>query len=145
MKKINAKLIKAMNPCKNRFNNFIKEYPKFNGTFNQFLSLDNITYDDKVWVAVRMLSKNQLVHWSIACAESVQYIYNEKYPKNMVLIELFSYLGKIDDFEKLTETEKTEIIRLRDAAAAAYAADYAAAAEEQRNLNLLFLASLTNY
>jgi hypothetical protein len=192
--KINAALIKTFNPCQDRLDNFLQHYADFNGEFHEFLALENITYNDKVWVGCRLLTKNQLVQWSIFCAESVKHLFEAKYPDNKCLTELFDYLKSIEDFETLTEEQRESIAKLRrtayaaasyaayaadaafyaaayaayaadaadaafyaaayaaDAAfyAAAYAADAAAAAydaadaakEEQRNLNLLYLASL---
>lgn len=146
---ITVDLIKSKNPCKSRFDNFLNHYPNFEGDLVTFLSLENITYSDKVWVACRILSKNQLVKWSIMCAESVRHIYENKYPDSKVLSDLFDYLNSISDFNNLTEDQKIKIRELRKAAAyaadaaaayAAYAAD--AAREEQNNLNLLLLCSL---
>lgn len=167
--KINAEIIAKLNPCTSRFENFKTQYPYFDGTLSDFVALENITYNDKIWVATRLLSKNQLVHWSILCAESVQPIFESKYPENKTVSNLLAYMKELGDFENLTTAQKDKLHDLRvqcrnaaaafaayaaDAAAesatataafAAYAADYAAdyaATEEQRNLNLLLLASL---
>ena len=190
--KITIGMIEKLNPCEPRFDNFKNHYPSYEGDFRDFLALENITYEDKVWVASKLLNKNQLVHWSIFCAESVKHIFENKYPDNKCLTVLLDYLKNIPDFNNLSAEVKKKIWELRrpaadaadaayaaaayaaadadadaDAAAAAdaayaaadaayaaayavdaaYAAAYAAnaayaAREEQRNLNLLFLASL---
>lgn len=144
--KINAEIIGKLNPCKNRFDNFKEQYPEFDGSLSDFVALDNITYSDKIWVAVRLLSKNQLVKWSLMCVESTKHIFNTKYPENKALDNLFDYMNSLSDFENLSEEQKNKLKELRYAAAAyAYAAAYAArnaAREEQNNLNLLFLVSL---
>ena len=165
--KITIGMIEKLNPCESRFDNFKNHYPSYEGDFRDFLALENITYNDKVWVASRILNRNQLVHWSIFCAESVKPIFENKYTNNKCLTILLDYLKSIPDFNNLSQEIKDKIWELRrPAAAAAYAADaayaaYAAAAyaaadadadaaaaaadaarEEQRNLNLLFLASL---
>jgi hypothetical protein len=146
--KITTESISKLNPCKDRFDNFTLNYPNFNGSLKEFLSLENITYDDKVWVVVRLMSKNQRVRWSIMCAESVKHFYEEKYLDSKALSNLFDYLNSIEDFENLTEVQRAKILSLRNAAYAAAAADAAAAydvvaaREEQQDLNLLFLTSV---
>jgi hypothetical protein len=123
--KLNTEMITKLNPCKSRFDNFKQHNPEFNSTMVEFLKLDNITYYDKIWVATKLLTKNQLVNWSILCAESVKHIYESKYPNDKSLSELFNYLKSGLDFENLTEVQRTEVIRLRSNATATYAAAYA--------------------
>jgi hypothetical protein len=131
--KLNTEMITKLNPCASRFDNFKQHNPEFDSTMVEFLKLDNITYYDKIWVATKLLTKNQLVNWSILCAESVKHIYESKYPNDKSLSELFNYLKSGLDFENLTEVQRTEVIRLKSAtyaatdyAAAAYVAAYAA-------------------
>ena len=122
-------MIAKLNPCESRFNNFKKHYPNYEGDFRDFLSLENITYNDKVWVASRILNRNQLVHWSIFCAESVKPIFENKYPDNKCLTILLDYLKSIPDFNNLSAEVKKKIWELqRPAYAAAYAAAEAYAA-----------------
>jgi hypothetical protein len=187
--RITKKLIEKMNPCKNRFENFTSNYPDYDDELSNFLALENITYSDKVWVCTRLLTRNQLVHWSIMCAESVKQIFEARYPENKAVSNLLTFMKGVEDFENMTGPQRDELSRLRGAAYAAYAADaaaayaayaayaaaayaadaadaayaayaaaayaadaadadaaaayaaYAAAKEEQRNLNLLYLAS----
>jgi hypothetical protein len=170
--RITKKLIEKMNPCKNRFENFTSNYPDYDDELSNFLALENITYSDKVWVCTRLLTRNQLVHWSIRCAESVKQIFEARYPENKAVSNLLTFMKGVEDFENMTGPQRDELSRLRGAAYAAYAADaaaayaayaayaaaayaadaadadaaaayaaYAAAKEEQRNLNLLYLAS----
>ncbi len=125
--KITVDTIAKLNPCESRFGNFKENYPNFEGTLTDFISLDKITYDDKVWVAIRLLSKNQLVEWSVACAESVKHIFESRYPENKSVSNLLDYMKTIEDYERLTAGQHQELLDLRrDAADAAYAATYAA-------------------
>ena len=78
--KINASAIEKFNPCKDRFDNFKSQYPDFDGSLYDFIRLENITYQDKVWVITRMFTKQQNVAWSILCVESVLHLLEEKYP-----------------------------------------------------------------
>jgi hypothetical protein len=124
---INKDLLKSFNPCSDRYKNYLKYYSEFNGSFDEFLDLNNISYDDKIWVAIRILNKNQLVHFGLLCAESVLYIFEKKYPNDSSVRECIEYLMKIEDFSNLTEEIKQEIRskRANAASAAAAAASYA--------------------
>jgi hypothetical protein len=80
--KINKEIIKKLNPCKERFDNFINNNPNFDSGLKEFLALTNITYSDKAWVFVRLATKEQNVKWSLACAESVLHIFENNYPED---------------------------------------------------------------
>jgi len=77
---INKEIIEKLNPCKDRFDNFVNNNPDFDGDLQAFLSLDNITYSDKVWVVTRLFTKEQNVHWSLLCASSVLSNFESVYP-----------------------------------------------------------------
>lgn len=77
---ITKELIANLKPCQVRFDNYRAHYAGFIGTLAEFLALDKITYDDKVWVAQRVLSLPVLQRWAALCAESVLYIYEAAYP-----------------------------------------------------------------
>lgn len=96
--------VKNLNPCNDRFNNFTKKYPNYSGTLREFLKLDKITYDDKVWVFTRLLDKDTLVKWAIKCAESVKYIYDNKM-KDGKLDLVFNTLNSIENFNNMSESE----------------------------------------
>lgn len=128
--KINKAVIKKMKPCQDRFDNFLVCCPGFDGNLQEFLSLDEITYNDKVWAVTRLLTKTQSIHWAIMMADSVKHIFNEKYLGDKSVDNLINYLKSGLDFEKLSVEESAEIDRLRAAAnsyAASYASSYAAA------------------
>ena len=71
MKLITNALIANMKPCESRYENYLNYYKGQELEFDAFLDLDKITYNDKVWVAKKLLNKNQLVHWALLCAQSV--------------------------------------------------------------------------
>jgi len=126
---INKTVISNLNPCKDRFDNFVEKYPDFNGNLDSFLDLSNITYSDKMWVGVRVLTRNQEASFSVLCADSVLHIFEERFPEDKRPRELLGYLKTIKDFENLKEEEREKIRALRNAAtAAADAADAAGAA-----------------
>lgn len=184
---INKAKIQLLKPCNDRFGNFNNKYPNWSGPIAEFLDLQDISYNDKIWVCTRLMTTNQLVHWSIFCAESTADIFNKTFPNNNSVNNLLAFLKTIVDFTTMSDANKAILQNLRgkvrnayaDAtdtyatdtyAAYAYAAAYATAAtaanaayaaataadatyaayaaaatageEKQRNLNLLFLASL---
>lgn len=123
---INKDVISGFNPCSDRFNNYLEHYSDFNGSFDEFIDLSNITHDDKIWVAKRALNRNQLVHFGLLCAESVLNIFEAKYPEDKRVRECIEYLMTIKDFSNLTEEQKDEIRKHRYATYAAYSETYSA-------------------
>jgi hypothetical protein len=156
---INKEILTKFKPCKDRFDNYLSNYPDFNGSFGDFLDLDKITYEDKIWVAKKVLNKNQLVHFGLLCAESVLNIFETKYPEDKRVGDCIRYLKSIPNFSDLSLEQKEEIRKHKAAAYAAadaydayaayaayaaanayaYAAAAAAAKNNQKNLNLEFL------
>jgi hypothetical protein len=65
---INTAKIKSFNPCKARFDNWVEQYGDFNGDILDFLYLDKITETDKIWVAVRVLPREQAEYFAIDSA-----------------------------------------------------------------------------
>jgi len=141
---INKDVLKSLNPCADRYKDYLKHNSDFSGSLNDFLDLPNLDYNDKLWVAGEILNKNQLVSWAILCVESVMYIFDANYPGNKSLSNCINYLKSIKDFDNLTNAQSLEIKRhlgiIRDyctahddgadhaAAFAARSARYAAAA-----------------
>jgi hypothetical protein len=70
---INTDKIKSFNPCKDRFDNWVEQYGDFNGDILDFLDLDKITETDKIWVAVRVLPREQVEYFAIDSAFAAAY------------------------------------------------------------------------
>ena len=79
---INTTFIQQFNPCKDRINNYINYYDNKDFTLTEFLKLDNITYDDKIWVWKRFATINEAALFGLKCAESVLYLFENKYPSD---------------------------------------------------------------
>jgi hypothetical protein len=97
------------------------------------LQLENISYDDKIWVAMKVLNKNQLITFAMHCALSVLNVFENKFPFDKRPRQLLEYMGTITDFEQMDDGTKAELEKLRReccvatyAVAAAYAIDAAA-------------------
>ena len=124
---INTKKLKELKPCADRFKNSLKHYREFCGSFNEFLDLDKITYDDKVFVIKKLVPKEVLVKWAILCAESVLHFFERKFPNDKRPRDCIAYLKTEEkNIEKLINHKKSAYAAT--ATAAAYTATYAATA-----------------
>jgi hypothetical protein len=74
--------------------NYLKHYETFSGTMDQFLSLDKITYDDKIRVASRLMTKEQCAKAAIKIAESVLHIYEKRFPNDDRPRKALEYLDR---------------------------------------------------
>jgi len=79
---LTKKSIAALKPCEDRLDNFIKYYGDRKLTKSQFMGLKNITQHDKLWVAFRLMTKNNIKLAVADIAESVLHIYEEQYPND---------------------------------------------------------------
>jgi hypothetical protein len=80
MFKVTNDVIAKLNPCKARHDNYLKFYTNKEYSKAQFLGLKNISHSDKLWVAFRLIPKDNI---KLACAdiaESVLHIFEAKYP-----------------------------------------------------------------
>lgn len=66
--KITTQIIKDLKPCKDRLDNFLEHYPEFEGDHEDFLSLENITHNDKLWVTLRLMDRIDVEVFAIDCA-----------------------------------------------------------------------------
>jgi len=127
MMKINKDVLKSLNPCDNRYKHFLEHHGEFSGSLNDFLDLPNLEYVDKIWIARRVLTKNQAVKWATLCAESVVHMFEAKYPDDKRLSDCINYLKSINDFDRLINCQPLEIKKHKIATSAATDAAHAAA------------------
>lgn len=105
--KINLETIEKLNPCRDRLENYKRRYGASDFTLEDFLNLDKITYNDKVWVAARLFTKKQSVLWAVKCAESVLHIFEEKYPNEAGYRKFLEEIKKGD----LEDTNRPRLYR----------------------------------
>ncbi len=79
---INKEVIGGLNPCKDRFDNFVKFYGDKDFTVAKFMGLKNITQEDKLWVVFRLMPKDSIRLAAADIAESVLHIFENKYPND---------------------------------------------------------------
>jgi hypothetical protein len=137
MFKVTNELIKSLNPCKVRHDNYLKFYTNKEYSKAQFLGLKNISHSDKLWVAFRLMPKDNI---RLACAdiaESVLHIFEAKYPNDKrprLAIEAARRGNAVAAADAAAYAAANAAYAAADAAyaaaanAAAYAAAYAAAA-----------------
>jgi hypothetical protein len=82
VKMITLETIKALKPCKDRLDNYVKHYSEKSFTHGQFMGLKNITPEDKIWAALRLMPQAKLRFAAADIAESVLDIYEAKYPND---------------------------------------------------------------
>ena len=111
--KINLELIKKFEPYYSLILEFEKEYPNYNGELEEFLKLEKIGFQTKTWVAVRLMTRTQLVKFAISCVEPILPIFEEKYPEDKSPRACLEYLKTYGSFENLTEDQINEIRKHR--------------------------------
>lgn len=72
--KVNTDVIRSLKPCSYRLDNWLLHYSEFNGDIVKFLKLKKITYNDKIWVAVRLIPLEMKVIFAIDCNFAAYYI-----------------------------------------------------------------------
>jgi hypothetical protein len=125
---ITLETIKALKPCKDRLDNYVKHYSEKSFTHGQFMGLKNITPEDKIWVALRLIPQAKLRFAAADIAESVLDIYEAKYPNDnrpRLAIEA-ARNGSADDAHAAAAHDAAYAAAAHDAAHAAYAAFAAA-------------------
>lgn len=70
--------LKSLRPCEDRYKHFLSHYKDWSGTLEEFLDLPELTHNDKKWVFVRSISKNNLRLIDADFAERVLHIYESK-------------------------------------------------------------------
>jgi hypothetical protein len=118
---INRELIATLSPCRDRFDNYIKHYGDRNFTKRQFMGLRNITHEDKLWVAFRLMPKENLRLAAADIAELVLPIYEKAYPNDNRPRKAIEAARNGD-----RDAARDAAYAARDAAYAAYAARDAA-------------------
>lgn len=68
--RINTKKIKALNPCQDRLDNWLKHYKNWSGDILEFLALPDeiVPYSDKLWVTLRVVPQDIREYFAIDMA-----------------------------------------------------------------------------
>jgi len=82
---VNTALIKALNPCAGRFANYLKHYEDFDGQLENFFALPLISYHDKTWVAIRLMTFEQYCRVAALRTQAVVHLIEQKHNEGAVL------------------------------------------------------------
>ena len=80
--KITIDIIEKHNACEDGINKFKHQYPNYDDTLINLLSLEDVSYSDKVWLVSNVVGKDVLIQWSIECSEYVADSYNKLFPND---------------------------------------------------------------
>ena len=116
--KITTELIKAMNPCQDSLDNYLKNYADFTGSLREFFALTEIATRDKLWVFVRLKGiDEQLRRFAVLCMDRAQSDIQEVKDFQLLVMFLYESNNYSGDIEHLEDAEYS----------AAYGAAYGAA------------------
>lgn len=68
MMRINTENIKSLSPCESGLKPWLQYYGESDLSLKEVLSLEHIEAKDKVWLAVRILLREQLIKFANNCA-----------------------------------------------------------------------------
>ncbi len=80
--KITNELIKSFNPCTDRYDNYLKFYANKTHSLDQFMDLEDISHDDKLWVCFRLMPRQNRKFCAADIAELVLPIFEAEYPND---------------------------------------------------------------
>lgn len=67
---VNTLVLEELKPCEDRYKNWLDHYGGWSGDITEFLKLENITYTDKMWAALRLAPRFVVEVFAIDCALS---------------------------------------------------------------------------
>ncbi len=70
--RINKQVIEDLKPCVERYENYLKHYPDFDGELWEFFELTGISHVDKLWMSLRLLNRDILECFALDCAVSAK-------------------------------------------------------------------------
>ena len=82
---IDDEFLASLNPCTDRYENYLSHYSGKTFSVEEFIALENITPEDKFWVLFNehFLTIPEMVRLACDFAEHVLYIFESKYPGDL--------------------------------------------------------------
>ncbi len=122
MIKITREFLEKFNPCKNRWDNYLKHYRDWSGTLLEFLELDKISIEDKHWLINQSIPELEKIQreYALMCASRTI--------DNCNIVEVHEYFSLIlfAHNEDILQEIKTDAAYREASSAAYWAADNAA-------------------
>jgi hypothetical protein len=79
---INVETIKKINMPDKSFQNFIDNYKDFDGTLEDYLKLNKISYNDKIFVFSELAKEKHKMKFVLSCGIFVLPLFERKYPND---------------------------------------------------------------
>ena len=134
--KINSKFIRRLNPCEDGILDFENKHPDFNGKLSDLLALEDISYNNKIWLATKVAPLKTLQIWSVECAEFVLDNFEREFPNDTRVRDCLEVVKKVIN----GELGKSAAWSAESAARSA--AESARSEKDQEGINLSILIAL---
>ncbi len=79
---INLEYVKSLNPCADRLKNAEEHYKDLEISLHDFLDLNKITHQDKLWIYFRSIPQELIGKVAADLAEEVLHLYESVYPND---------------------------------------------------------------
>ena len=96
---MNLKEIEELGPCTEGWDNLVKHYPKWKGTLLEFMDLDKIPDEDKVWLFASCMIDNDIKkEFAFICAETAMQHTDKKEIHTFHTLNLLDYESGTYDY-----------------------------------------------
>ena len=96
---MNLKEIEELGPCTEGWDNLVKHYPKWKGTLLEFMDLDKIPDEDKVWLFADCIIDNDIKkEFAFICAETAMQHTDKKEIHTFHTLNLLDYESGTYDY-----------------------------------------------
>ena len=145
---MNLKEIEELGPCTEGWDNLVKHYPKWKGTLLEFMDLDKIPDEDKVWLFADCTIDNDIKkEFAFICAETAMQHTDKKEIHTFHTLNLLDYESGTYDYAALSAADSaSSSVVFHDADSASssvvfYAADYFALSAARSSADYVSLSS----
>jgi len=144
--RVNTKIISKLNPCKDRLDNWKQHYSDFDSDIVKFLKLDQITFSDKLWVALKLVPRVLIEVFAFDCAVRADSLGTSVYAaKAATAAAVYTAAAPSSDYYGAVYVATTYSANAAGAAGAAGAASDAAEKERQMQIDaLIYLITTTS-
>jgi len=127
---VDLEVIKSLVPCLDRYENYFHHYEYFEGSLEDFLDLNELTHNDKLWVSLRLIPRFLIEVFAIDCAVAAAAY--AAYANAVAYADYAAYANAGADY-----VDYAASAAYANAAAGASAAYAAGASEKQRQIEAL--------
>jgi len=106
-------IIAGMLPSQDFNNAYLTYYTDQEHPISEFLKLDKITYNHKIFVMAKIINKLQALVWAVRCAESVINVYESVHPDDLQVKQALVYMKSLSISKPLTAEQINKLILQR--------------------------------